>query len=80
MAVTLKIEEKRLSKNLTRRELANAIGVTPAAVDAWEKGRSSISTPLLSRVADVLECTTDELLGRKEVKDGGMEDPARAAL
>lgn len=66
MAVTLKIEEKRLAKNLTRRALAEAIGATPAAVDAWEKGRNSISAELLNKVADVLECTTDELLGRME--------------
>ena len=45
-------------------ELANRMGVKQASVSAWESGKAMPSAENLIKLADILECTVDALLGR----------------
>lgn len=62
----MKIREIRVSKGISQRTLAKRIGVTQGAVFQWENGLTWPSVPTLLKLADVLQCSTDELLGRKQ--------------
>ena len=47
---------------MTQESLAAAIGVTQAAVSMWEAGDRKPNIFTLKRIAQMLNCTTDELL------------------
>ena len=52
------------SRGMLQYELANRMGVKQASVSAWESGRAMPSAENLLKLADILECTVDALLGR----------------
>lgn len=54
----------RKAKGLTQRELAGHLGVTQQMVAKWEKGQSTPGPDQLTRMAELLEVSTDTLLGR----------------
>lgn len=57
----------RKEHNLTQKDLAELLGVTPKAVSRWETGRGYPDVELLPHIAKVLDVTVAELLsGEKE--------------
>lgn len=61
-----KIRELRLSKNLTQQELGNLMHIRKQTVYKWEKGINIPDSETLSKLASVLECTTDYLVGKSD--------------
>ena len=57
------IREKRRACGYTQERLAQALGLTPAAVSKWETGQTLPDVTLLCPLAEALGITTDELLG-----------------
>ena len=59
------IELKRLreKKHLTQEEMAARLGISRSAVAMWENGQNIPPTKYLVTVAEMLDCTIDELLG-----------------
>ncbi|MGN0163413.1 MAG: helix-turn-helix domain-containing protein [Candidatus Ornithomonoglobus sp.] len=57
----INIKHKRMSKGLTQDELANKLGIKRTTVSMWETGKSNPTADRLLDVAQVLECTVDEL-------------------
>ena len=49
---------------LTQSDLARQMGVTQSMVAKWETGDSYPRGELLTKLADTLGCTIDELFGR----------------
>ena len=63
-----RIRNQRAAIHMTQQEMADRLGVTGAAVSAYEKGARSPSLDILMRISKVLGVTTDELLaGKKQV-------------
>lgn len=63
MPVTIKIREIRLTKKLTQRQLADAIGVTESNYRKLESNRvKSISLDTLYTLCKTLECTPNDIL------------------
>ena len=58
------IKEARLSQNISQTELAKKIGVTHAAISYWENGVNIPNVLDCWLLADVLEITIDDLVGR----------------
>lgn len=56
------IYSARKKAGLTQMQVANALGITDAAVNQWEKGKTFPKTELLPKLAKLLNCTVDELL------------------
>ncbi|MFV0353075.1 MAG: helix-turn-helix domain-containing protein [Oscillospiraceae bacterium] len=56
------IQRLRRQSNSTQQQLADAMGVTGAAVSKWESGASYPDITLLPRLARYLNITVDELL------------------
>lgn len=66
------IKAYRTKLGQTQAEIASACNVKQNTVSAWETGRSEPDFESLKKMADIFNCSIDELLGRKEkpvVKD-----------
>ena len=59
----------REQKNLTKKQVADAIEVTERAYITYEYGQRDVSTETLQKLADFYGVTTDYLLGRQEATD-----------
>lgn len=60
----MQLRKLREAAGLTQRELGNRIGVSGQAVSQWETGVKRPSVENLTKLADVLETSTDAILGR----------------
>ena len=78
--INKRIKEARKHKNLTQKELANAIGVNRLAVVEWENDKNSTvpSVQNLVAVCNTLDCSMDYLLGAIDTSE--IEAIAKAAL
>nr|DAH46238.1 MAG TPA: hypothetical protein [Caudoviricetes sp.] len=66
MTYSKNIVRLRQERNLSQEEVADAIGVTPAAVCGWERGNKQMSIANLICLADLFLVSTDEILGRRD--------------
>ena len=53
----------RMKANLSQTELAEKLAVTQGAISQWETGESLPRAELLPKLAKILGCSVDELLG-----------------
>ena len=60
------LKKLRLNRKMTQVELAQRMGVTQSMVAKWETGDSYPRGETLTRLANLLHCTIDELFGRGE--------------
>ena len=60
---TEKLKQFRAERGLTQAQLAKLLGVSASTVGMYEQGRREPDGKLLARMASVLRCSTDELLG-----------------
>ena len=60
----MQLRKLREAAGLTQRELGNRIGVSGQAVAQWVTGFKRPSVENLTKLADVLETSTDAILGR----------------
>lgn len=58
------------SRRVVMRALAAELGVTPQTMSNWRCGKNEPTFAQLCRIADALDCTTDELLGRVRYSGG----------
>ena len=61
----MEIKKIRESRGMRQYELADRMGVSQASVSAWESGAAMPSAANLIKLADILDCTVDALLGRE---------------
>lgn len=59
-----RLKEARKKKKLTQEELAIKVNTTKGTISNYENGHSSPSNEMLTMLADVLDVSTDWLLGR----------------
>lgn len=62
----MNITERRVNCGYTQAELAELLAVDRSTVTKWETGQSLPRAELLPKIAQILNCTTDELLGIKK--------------
>ncbi len=58
------IKEKRIEQGLSQQKLANLIGVTHASISYWENGVNIPNVLDIWKIADALNMSIDELIGR----------------
>lgn len=63
MEISHNIRELRKARSLTQEQLAEAMGVSGAAVSKWENGQCAPDLSLLTALADFFEVSVDRLLG-----------------
>lgn len=59
----MNLASKRKEKGMTQIELAEKVGVGDTAICNYEKGLREPNLGTLKKLATVLECTVDELIG-----------------
>lgn len=67
----------RESKKLTKKQVADAIGITERAYITYEYGQRDVSTDTLQKLANFYGVTTDYLLGREPAPDDPIETLSR---
>lgn len=73
MDIGKRIREKREKLNLKQTDLANALMVSPQAVSKWERGETCPDISYIVRLANILNVSTDYLLGANELENGIFE-------
>lgn len=64
------ITEARKARNLSQRDFAERLEVHQTYISQLERGLKLPSLDVLDRMADVLDCSVDTLLGRdKKIKN-----------
>jgi len=58
----------RHERGLTQQELADRIGVTRHMIDYYERRATNVKTEVVVKLAAALNVSTDDLLGRQEVR------------
>lgn len=61
-----RIKERREQIDLTQRELAEAVGVAVPTISMYENGKREPDGQTMTRLASVLGCSVDYLLGVDE--------------
>ena len=70
-----RLHDLREVRNLTQAELGSRAGMSAAAISHFETGQRAPSLESLVRLADALQVSTDELLGRASIESPGRVDP-----
>jgi len=68
------IAENRKKKDITQKDMADAIGVSPSAVSKWECGKSFPDIELLLELAKVLDMQVEELVNCKRNEEPTSDD------
>ena len=63
-ALGRRIRAQRKLMSMTQAELAERVGVSSAFIGHIERGTRIASLETICRIADALECSIDELVGR----------------
>lgn len=59
----------RKSNKLTMRELGEKVGVSESAISQYETGKREADFETIIKIAEVLDCSIDYLLGRTDQKE-----------
>lgn len=62
-AVGQRLARLRKDKGISQREIARRLEVTQPLVSGWERGASRLNSETILRLSEILEVSTDELLG-----------------
>lgn len=62
----IELKNKRISCGLTQKQVADYLGVEPNTVSQWESGVREPRVAFWSKLAQLFECSVDELLGIKK--------------
>lgn len=70
-----RIAECRRNKGFTQDDIANRLGITPQALSKWENAISSPDLAMLFKVCEILDVSSDFLLGinNKSITENGDE-------
>lgn len=71
-----KLSVLRKSHNYTQEQIADRLGVTRQTISKWEMGISEPSLDLLCKIADIYNCSIDELMDRNSVEHDAEDSPA----
>ena len=61
-----RLRETRSARGLTQTRLAEILEVSPRVYNRWERGAAVPRLDTLVKIAEILEVSLDELVGRKE--------------
>lgn len=75
----LRLRVLRKQHHMTQTELGRAIGASMRVVSAWEREETSLPLEDAARIADLFNCTLDELAGREWPKAPPAHADARLA-
>lgn len=69
-----RLHEQRMLKNLSQKEVADIINVSPSIVSNYERSERVPSLEILVSLARLYQCSTDYLLGFQTAESDNMID------
>lgn len=69
-----RLQEQRLLKNLSQKEVAQAVNVSASIVSNYEKGERTPSLEILMALARLYQCSTDYLIGFEKIEKDQLLD------
>lgn len=60
MATGDKLKQIRIEKGVSRKDLAEQVGVTESMIGQIERGTKTLTLPLAKEIATVLECSISD--------------------
>ena len=73
--INQRLKELRQVNNLTQSELAERVGLSYIQIGRYEKGKSSPSSDILQKLAEVLNTSTDFIMnGKSEQVEAQLSD------
>ena len=75
----LNLKIARMRKDLTQRKLAEMLNIKTLTISAYETGKKNPSIPVLCKLADILEVSTDFLLGRIDTEEEALTQKIKDA-
>ena len=73
--ISERLKSLREDADLSQKELAKALGVSPSTIGMYESGKRTPDSDMLTRICDFFNITVDYLLGRSNVKKPLNIDP-----
>lgn len=64
-----RLKELRIEKQITQRELASLLQLSPSTIAMYETGQRMPDPETLQRIADFFSVSTDYLLGRTDIRN-----------
>lgn len=64
-----RLKELRLNANLSQKEFADSIGLSPMSISSYETGNKTPSIDTAIRIAEKYNCSIDWLCGLRDEKD-----------
>ncbi len=61
-----KLKKLRLTYNLSQKDVAKQLGISPSVVSSYETGERTPSTEILLSLSYLYKCSTDYLLGKEK--------------
>lgn len=61
-----RIKQLRIDNNLTQKDIADKIGITPTGISYWESGTAIPNYETLKKLADLFNVSIDYLTGNEE--------------
>lgn len=61
-----KLKEARKKLNLSQKEVANYLKISPSIVAGYETGYRTPSTEILIKISGLYQCSLDYLVGKKK--------------
>ncbi len=74
MGLPERLREMRTKLELSQRDVARILELSPSVVSAYENGERTPSTEILLRLSNIYKCSTDFLLGKVEEKPATVVD------
>lgn len=69
MTINESIKQCRVSRNYTQEKLAEKLGISKRQLIFLEQGERKLTADVLIHMADILNCSLDELVGRNVRKE-----------
>lgn len=79
VAMALKLRQIRNKRGLEQKEVADQLGISVRRYGSWEREERNLNLKDAAMIADVLECTLDELAGRDWPRPA-FQDPRQERL
>ena len=64
-----RLHDMRVQQNLSQGQVAEAMGCVQSLISKYERAEANITIEVALRLADILGCTVDYLVGRDVVHD-----------
>ena len=69
-----RIKKQRQKLRYTQRELADKVNVSPQVISNWERGYTEPSAEDINKLSEILQTSTDYLLGRTNEPSSYLEN------